>query len=219
MQHDVDAFLAAIVADPADESRRLVFADWLEERGDGRADKVRRRPNPLPSAPTIDRQILHHFGNEIGVTDPGRWRFSGYASPSTNWGQAICNCQAGDYWLRDLPATPTVRSVELRLYQFEARNRRGVQRWRYLAGVCPDCVVVHWMAFDTSAHDNADRLLWRFNRFRCPACDGQGNVQALWEVTGPVGSLGRTDDARLARCPYCLSLGHVDAARAQLPGP
>ena len=37
---DEAAFLAAIVADPADDTRRLVLADWLEERG-GPGDAAR----------------------------------------------------------------------------------------------------------------------------------------------------------------------------------
>jgi uncharacterized protein (TIGR02996 family) len=36
-----DAFLAAIRADPADRTARLAYADWLEERGDPRAELVR----------------------------------------------------------------------------------------------------------------------------------------------------------------------------------
>jgi uncharacterized protein (TIGR02996 family) len=34
---DEDAFLRAILADPADAAARLVYADWLEERGDERS--------------------------------------------------------------------------------------------------------------------------------------------------------------------------------------
>src|SRR5262245_46278944 len=34
-------FLAAIVASPHDWGPRLVFADWLEERGDPRAEMIR----------------------------------------------------------------------------------------------------------------------------------------------------------------------------------
>jgi uncharacterized protein (TIGR02996 family) len=39
-----DAFLKAILKDSADGPARLVFADWLEERGDPRAGVVRARP-------------------------------------------------------------------------------------------------------------------------------------------------------------------------------
>ncbi len=36
-----DAFVAAVLADPADDAPRLVYADWLEERGDPRAEFLR----------------------------------------------------------------------------------------------------------------------------------------------------------------------------------
>ncbi len=38
---DVLAFLRAVAEGPADEATRLVFADWLEERGDWRGEYLR----------------------------------------------------------------------------------------------------------------------------------------------------------------------------------
>ena len=38
---DEAAFLAAIAAEPADDTRRLVYADWLDERGDPRGEYLR----------------------------------------------------------------------------------------------------------------------------------------------------------------------------------
>ncbi|MBX9623278.1 MAG: TIGR02996 domain-containing protein [Gemmataceae bacterium] len=38
---DEDALLTAIAAAPADDTPRLVYADWLEDRGDPRAEYVR----------------------------------------------------------------------------------------------------------------------------------------------------------------------------------
>lgn len=38
---DDAAFIAAIRAAPGDDAARLVYADWLEERGDPRADYLR----------------------------------------------------------------------------------------------------------------------------------------------------------------------------------
>jgi len=35
-----DHFIAALDADPSDQVTRLVFADWLEENGEGQADTV-----------------------------------------------------------------------------------------------------------------------------------------------------------------------------------
>lgn len=39
--NDEAAFLAAIAAAPGDPTPRLVYADWLEERGDPRAEFIR----------------------------------------------------------------------------------------------------------------------------------------------------------------------------------
>jgi uncharacterized protein (TIGR02996 family) len=36
-----DAFIAAVLAEPEDDTPRLVYADWLEERGDPRAEFLR----------------------------------------------------------------------------------------------------------------------------------------------------------------------------------
>jgi uncharacterized protein (TIGR02996 family) len=42
--NDRDALLAAILADPADDTVRLAFADWCEENGDHeRAEFIRPR--------------------------------------------------------------------------------------------------------------------------------------------------------------------------------
>jgi uncharacterized protein (TIGR02996 family) len=42
MESELRAFLAAILSTPDDRTPRLVLADWLEDRGDSRADKVRK---------------------------------------------------------------------------------------------------------------------------------------------------------------------------------
>src|SRR5262245_40796445 len=68
---DEAAFVAAVAADPADESLKLVFADWLEERGDPRGAWLRDkqlRPwmgpafqSPVPAlveALTRNRRVL-----------------------------------------------------------------------------------------------------------------------------------------------------------------
>src|SRR5437868_12607954 len=38
--NQADAFLEAIVAQPDDDTPRLVYADWLEERGDPRGEFI-----------------------------------------------------------------------------------------------------------------------------------------------------------------------------------
>jgi uncharacterized protein (TIGR02996 family) len=53
-----DAFLTAILAEPSDLTTRLIFADWLEEQGDPRAELLR---------------LLHVLTQEISPPDrPGR---------------------------------------------------------------------------------------------------------------------------------------------------
>jgi uncharacterized protein (TIGR02996 family) len=42
---DDEPFLRAILATPEDMATRLIYADWLEERGDARAEYLRLGPN------------------------------------------------------------------------------------------------------------------------------------------------------------------------------
>ena len=58
-----EAFLQAILEDPADDAPRLIYADWLEENGDaGRADFIRiqcelaRLPEGDPRRPALGYQ-------------------------------------------------------------------------------------------------------------------------------------------------------------------
>ena len=50
-----DGFLQAIAADPADEVTRLVYADWLEDRGDPRGEFIRIEIALDRSSPGDDR--------------------------------------------------------------------------------------------------------------------------------------------------------------------
>jgi uncharacterized protein (TIGR02996 family) len=60
-------FLQALLKDPADKPARLVFADWLEERGDPRAGVVRGRPEVFPflaglaTAEDVPSEQIHQF--------------------------------------------------------------------------------------------------------------------------------------------------------------
>ncbi len=49
-----DAFIAALKADPSDEATRLVYADWLEERGDVRGELIRLESRMSQLAPSCD---------------------------------------------------------------------------------------------------------------------------------------------------------------------
>ena len=62
MSSDREAFIAGIAADPENDLRRLVFADWLEENGEPeRAEFVRLQiegrhlTDPAALKPALDR--------------------------------------------------------------------------------------------------------------------------------------------------------------------
>lgn len=67
-------FLQGIVADPGDTTLRLVYADWLEERADPRAEYLRldvelaSLPRGHEAAPTLRRRML-----ALRATVPGDW--------------------------------------------------------------------------------------------------------------------------------------------------
>src|SRR5262245_400477 len=71
---DEGAFLQAILAAPADDVPRLVYADWLEERGDGRAEFLRldgqlRRLAPAdPAASRLGARL-----GELGLAAEPDW--------------------------------------------------------------------------------------------------------------------------------------------------
>lgn len=54
--HDEQAFLQAMQENPEDNTLRLVFADWLEERGDPRGELIR---------------LLHTLTQAVEVPDRG----------------------------------------------------------------------------------------------------------------------------------------------------
>lgn len=69
---DGEALMAAILAHPHDDNARLVYADWLDERGDSpRAELIRvqielsRLAGPLPlELVTREKTLIHHHSAE-----------------------------------------------------------------------------------------------------------------------------------------------------------
>ena len=75
MTGDRDAFLAAVRAAPDDDLPRLVYADWLEERGDGeRAEFIRLscETPPEPRADAVEARL-----RELLAAHGRRWRIPG----------------------------------------------------------------------------------------------------------------------------------------------
>src|SRR5262245_14035787 len=73
MNHE-KAFLAAIRANPDDEAPRLVYADWLEERGDARAEFIRLQAALSRLAPHSDEYAVCRVRrNELRRQLDSRW--------------------------------------------------------------------------------------------------------------------------------------------------
>jgi uncharacterized protein (TIGR02996 family) len=73
-----EAFLRAIAADPADDGNRLVYADWLEERGDMRGEYIRLR---LKAREPRGRKRVLARACELGEQIDDGWRRQVFAVP------------------------------------------------------------------------------------------------------------------------------------------
>jgi uncharacterized protein (TIGR02996 family) len=66
-QQQREAFLAAIAADRYDTATRLVFADWLEERGDDDTATEQRR---MATREWVEAdKWMHEFAGQLGSAD------------------------------------------------------------------------------------------------------------------------------------------------------
>src|SRR5262249_1393667 len=78
---DEAAFLRSILDDPDDEANRLVYADWLEERGDPRAELIRLQLD-------TDRQAREYPGLDDwhwGTCRPLLFRGGDWGSVRSGW--------------------------------------------------------------------------------------------------------------------------------------
>jgi uncharacterized protein (TIGR02996 family) len=73
-----DSFVAALSATPDDDALRLVYADWLEERGDARAEYLRLSCAlaTLPRRPTKKRKACEARFAELRASLDPAWQLS-----------------------------------------------------------------------------------------------------------------------------------------------
>lgn len=108
----MDPFLAAVCAEPDDDLPRLVWADWLEDRGDPRGEFVRL-------------QMAEHLGepgNPARVEELIRTHGRKWAGPLADWAYSIT-------WHRGCPdhlVIPAEVFLDLASAIFEAAPVRGV---------------------------------------------------------------------------------------------
>jgi len=89
---DINAFLAAIIDNPADAAPRLVFADWLEEHDDQRFATVRL--GTAGDAVALFAPIVLADGCQLmpvwtGRQDVGPWWWTGTAEARQGWLPAV----------------------------------------------------------------------------------------------------------------------------------
>src|SRR6266511_2319846 len=80
-----DAFLQAVLDEPDDEAPRLIYADWLQERGDPRGEFIQvqcqlarlRAGDPRRVALEVEEQeLFDEYGAEwLHAVHPSLWKF------------------------------------------------------------------------------------------------------------------------------------------------
>lgn len=82
-------FLGAILAQPDDDTPRLVYADWLEEHGDADRARFIRAQCELTRLPAWDRrhQELTWVANDLYARHGARWRAELPALDGIAWGE------------------------------------------------------------------------------------------------------------------------------------
>jgi len=118
-------FLRAILADPVDNALRLVYADWLEERGDPRAEYLRLQAELTGVEPRDRRRaMLEDRRLEIHVAvDPRR-----YLSWLEQIGGSRAECEAIDDALLDMERADLRRGdMRVRLDELRRQTDPGWQ--------------------------------------------------------------------------------------------
>jgi uncharacterized protein (TIGR02996 family) len=153
MTSDGDALLAAILAEPEDDTRRLVYADWLDEQGEhGRAEFIRvqiemERLRDDRDAMELDpRSVSAHEAGGSGSAECPHCQVLGRLMPLLDRERKLLDVAAVEDWAA-IPAA------------------WGVKDWYFRRGFVES---VTCTAADFLAH--TDAILWHPKQGRaCPA--------------------------------------------------
>jgi uncharacterized protein (TIGR02996 family) len=165
------SFQQALAQDPDDEATRLIYADWLEERGeDGKATFLRslwsvRTRLPAADAPGYEEQLalresLHDYR---AVVD---WRWSRAVGDPGLVGHVVCRQlpghRSGSWLCLIVGETPrTLRAAWL--HHQEAGRMRGWVNLRYEAEVTAESIGVDFVLDDPF---NVRKLRGEFGQYR-----------------------------------------------------
>jgi uncharacterized protein (TIGR02996 family) len=134
-----EALLARLRADPDDGGPRMVFSDWLEERGDPRGELLRltdelTRPEPAADRPALESRLRALLAAGVRPIGP-RW--------TNSLGMEFAWVPAGTYFMGSPPGEPDRQENETRhrvtltrgFYMGVHPVTRG--QWREVAGSAP----------------------------------------------------------------------------------
>lgn len=120
-----DAFLQAILENPDDDAPRLIYADWLEERGDPRGELIRIQCQLAALSDNDERRsVLERHERELLEHHQDRW-LGGLRPSLRGWTfrrgflDAISLPAAAYVQHASLPLLATVRRVQVDLIGFE----------------------------------------------------------------------------------------------------
>ena len=83
--HDEAAFLQAMQEHPEDNASRLIFADWLEERGDPRGELIRLLHTLTQSIEVPDRAKLEERLRSLVASGFQPVGSTGASEAARNW--------------------------------------------------------------------------------------------------------------------------------------
>jgi uncharacterized protein (TIGR02996 family) len=169
-----DAMLAAIAAQPDDDAARLVYADFLDERGEGddadRAEFIRLQIS-LVGHP------VHHKA-ETGC--PLRRRERALLAANPAWSRCECPACGGEGHRRPGPLCVVCEGTgDLFVRRGDAWTPRTLDRRRFpLLGV--GCRLEELAVEETGECGRCRRLLRPQPGSHCPDCSGRGTVPSPW---------------------------------------
>lgn len=194
-----DAFLHAILASPDDDTPRLIYADWLDERGDPRGEFIRIQCLlAMMSAEDKRRSVLEQRERDLLARHQDRW-LGGVRPLLSGWTfrrgflDTISVPAATYLRLPAIPHPPTVRRLEVDLAGFEPPQYivkfvpESVARESVVLPIGTRCRTLVMAAREPFDADLLAKMQFILNRdIELVAADGEQVIEAINRLYGPL---------------------------------